>query len=91
MILTGAYEGKECAVIIYTWVPSKYEFKPAQLPYKESARSISGLCDAIKCMCIHKLLASSVHSVESSSIHDGSDYFQKCGLHGNTICILMAQ
>ena len=50
---TGAYEGKEHATTIYTWVPSKYEFKPAQLPYKESAWSISGVCDAIKCMCIH--------------------------------------
>ena len=35
-----------------TWVPSKYEFKLAQFPYKESAWSISGLCDSINCICI---------------------------------------
>ena len=37
MIKPGAYKGKEHATTIYTWVPSKYEFKPGQFPYKESA------------------------------------------------------
>ena len=63
---------KECSTTMYTRVPSKYKFEPARFPYKESAHLL-----VVFVMHMHKLLVSSVHSIESSSINDMSDYFQK--------------
>ena len=41
LVVPGAYEppkaAKEHAITMYTWVPSKYKFKPARFPHKGSA------------------------------------------------------
>ena len=78
---SGTYElPKERATAMHTWVPSNSNLLSFHIIRKVHIYKLQliGLCDAIKCKCMCiKLIISSVNSIECSSIHDMSDYFQK--------------